>query len=49
MQPDILIKWKESKLRTDPSDNSAAHREENEHAVDGKDQTGTTRGPDGVL
>ena len=47
MEPDVLIERKEAKLGSNPSHDRSAHGKEDKHAIDGENQTGTSRYPDG--
>lgn len=48
MEPDILVSREQpSQTRTDNTDNVAQHRDENQTAVEGEDQTCSSRDPNG--
>lgn len=46
MQPKVLVERQEAELGTDPSHNRSADGEQDEHAVDAQDETGTSGDPD---
>ena len=46
MEPDVLVRRKRpSELWTDDTDDVAQHRDQNEAAIERKDETSTTRNP----
>ncbi len=49
MHPEILVERDELDLGTNPSHDCPADRQEDEHAIAAKDETGTSRQPDRVL
>ena len=49
MEPQVLVERQETKLWPDNADKRPADREENEHAIDRQNKTGTSGNPHGVL
>lgn len=47
MEPQVLVEGEETKLWADNADERTADREENKHAIDGQNKTGTTGNPHG--
>jgi hypothetical protein len=42
VEPDVLIEGNKLDLGADPSHDSPAHWQEDEHSIEGQNQTGTT-------